>query len=245
MPNGGGIQTFQNSADALRYLQTAYGSANYREWQAIRRQFWSYQQYLSAGAPNFTFFGNTPGSGGLTLRDTNMPKAGSFGQVHFLLKAIRTRIYIEQRNLLAWTGLNNTTLHSDFIAGFVQAGELEFFINSRIFLQLPKPFLYAPPGGGEEWLRDRGVQSLTLTAGAPNTLNTTVSAGPHSTQLNKEDSVFLLDPNILIEAEQNFQVTINFPSGVIPVIATVIVNDSTNPLKIGVELDGIMFRPVQ
>jgi hypothetical protein len=49
----------------------------------------------------------------------------------------------------------------------------------------------------------------------------------------------------LIEAEQQFNVKLSFPSGVVPVLATNVVNDSTNPLKVGVILDGLLLRPVQ
>jgi hypothetical protein len=31
----------------------------------------------------------------------------------------------------------------------------------------------------------------------------------------------------------------------VPVLATNVVNDSTNPLKVGVILDGLLLRPVQ
>jgi hypothetical protein len=58
-------------------------------------------------------------------------------------------------------------------------------------------------------------------------------------------NVYFVDPNILIEAEQQFNVSLQFPSGIVPVLATNVVNDSTNPLKVGVILDGLLLRPVQ
>jgi hypothetical protein len=54
-----------------------------------------------------------------------------------------------------------------------------------------------------------------------------------------------VDPNILIEAEQQFNVKLSYPSGLLPVISTGVANDSTNPLKVGVILDGLLLRPVQ
>lgn len=243
--NGNGlVRTFANSADALRYLQAAFGSANYRSWQYLRQLFWDYQNYPEAGQSVFNFFGRAPG-GTVTLQDTNMPKASSFGQQHFLVKAIRTRLFIKTWDLQLWDGLDATTLASDYLMGFLHAGVLKWDINARNYLTLPKPFLYAPPGGGEEQHRNRGIDALTLSEGTPNTLLTFTSAPPYATQTNQEDGVFLVDPNVLIEAEQNFAVSIEFPSGLVPVIGTGITDDTSNPLKIGVELDGILFRPVQ
>ena len=242
--NGGLTRTFANSADALRYLQAAYGSSNYKSWQYLRRQFYSYQDYVEAGASVFNFFGAAPG-GAITRQDTNMPKAGSLGQQHFLLKAIRVRWWINTWTLTDWDGTDASTLASDIINGFLHAGVLKLDINARNFLTLPKPFLYAPPGGGEEWHRNRGIDALTLTEGTPNIVFTFTSAPPYATQLDAEQNVFLMDPNVLIEAEQNFAVSIEFPTGAIAVIGTGVTNDTTNPLKIGVELDGLLFRPVQ
>jgi hypothetical protein len=68
---------------------------------------------------------------------------------------------------------------------------------------------------------------------------------PWITQTKMRSNVYFVDPNILIEAEQQFTVKINYPSGAIPVIASGLVNDSTNPLKIGVIFDGLLLRPVQ
>jgi hypothetical protein len=68
---------------------------------------------------------------------------------------------------------------------------------------------------------------------------------PWVTQTKRRDNVYFVDPNILIEAEQQFTVQINYPSGLVPVLATNVVNDTSNPLKIGVILDGLLLRPVQ
>jgi len=57
--------------------------------------------------------------------------------------------------------------------------------------------------------------------------------------------VYFVDPNILIEAEQQFSVKLSYPSGSVPVLASAVANDSTNPLKVGVIFDGLLLRPVQ
>jgi hypothetical protein len=201
--------------------------------------------YLEAGASEFSFFADALGSNSTTIEDTNMPKANSFGQVHFLLKSVRTRMYIKTWDLLAFTGLDASTLVSDALLGFMQAGVLELEINGRKFLQIVKPFLYAPPGDSRPQIYSSGVQSLTLSEGTPNTIYTWVGPIPFATQIGKRRGVYVVDPNILIEAEQNFSCKIIFPSGLVTVIGTTVTDDTTNPLKIGVEFDGIEFRPVQ
>jgi hypothetical protein len=238
-----GMGGFASSAEALSYLQRKYGTANFREWQTLRFEFWSFQDYTAAGLISYNFF-STTAAGAITTFDTNMPKANSFGQVHFLIKAIHTRWSIANWDLTAWDGTDATTLVSDMIDGFCQAGYLRWTINNREFALIPKPFLYAPAADGQEWHRNRVIDAITLTEGTPNTLATLRSAPPYAT-LGRRENAYLMDPNILVEAEQNFNININFDRGVVPIIATTINNDTTNPLKIGVKLDGILFRPMQ
>ena len=71
-----------------------FGVIDYSRWQAIRWQWYSYVTYPSAGTTELNFFGQVAGQAGVTLQDTNLPKAGSFGQTHFQLKSISTDIQI-------------------------------------------------------------------------------------------------------------------------------------------------------
>lgn len=240
------MQTYNSSEEALRDLQNRYGSAVFTEWQTVRKKFYSYATYLEAGGVSFNFFSAAPGTSGLTAQDSNIPKPGSFGQQHFLLKSIQTKFFIETWNLAAFAGLDVNTLYSDLVMGFAQAGVMTVIINNKSFAQIPKPFLYCPPGDGEEQIYTAGVTSLTLTEGTPNTLLTFVTPPPYAT-LNQRccGNIYVLDPQIFIESEQNFTVNIDFPSGAVPVVGTDVTVDATNPLKIGVVFDGILFRPLQ
>jgi hypothetical protein len=237
--------TFTNSEQVLQYLQTTYGSADYKSWQSIRRQFYSFIIYPLLGINELVFFGSALGQGGITRQETNMPKAGSFGQNHFLLKSIKTKLFAADWMLHAWTGINTSTLYSDIINGFVQEGVLTLTIGARKILELPKPFMYAPNSDGAIELRREGLYSLTLSDGTPNVPLAFISAHPWATTDRRDMETFLVDPNVLIEAEQSFELKISFPSGAIPVIANDIIIDNTNPLKVGVILDGLVFRPVQ
>jgi hypothetical protein len=57
-------------------------------------------------------------------------------------------------------------------------------------------------------------------------------------------AAYLVDPQFLIGSDQNFMISIEFPSGLVPVIGTTVVASDTT-LYIGVEFDGIEIRPLQ
>jgi hypothetical protein len=232
-----------------------FGVIDYSRWQAIRWQWYSYVTYPTAGVGELNFFGQVAGQTGVTLQDTNLPKAGSFGQTHFQLKSISTDIQLGNNNLDGFTLANqvlntanpllpfdNFALASDFLNGFVQAGVLEFSVGARPFATIPKPFMYAPPPGSPNDYDNSYANQITAV---PTTGTSQVVGLPWITQTKMRSNVYFVDPNILIEAEQQFTVKISYPSGAIPVIANSLVNDATNPLKIGIIFDGLQLRPVQ
>jgi hypothetical protein len=226
-----------------------FGVIDYTRWQAIRWQWYSYVTYPSAGTTELNFFGQVAGQAGVTLQDTNLPKAGSFGQTHFQLKSISTDIQIAVNDVDGFTRANQATLDtralaSDYIGGFVQAGVLNFSVGARPFATIPKPFQYAPPPGSPLDLSNSYVNQISAVPN-PAAGATGVSGLPWVTQTKMRSNVYFVDPNILIEAEQQFNVKIAFPSGNIPILATNVVDDTTNPVKIGVILDGLLLRPVQ
>ncbi|MEY5145050.1 MAG: hypothetical protein RL745_417 [Actinomycetota bacterium] len=226
-----------------------FGVIDYTRWQAIRWQWYSYVTYPSAGASTLTFFGQVAGQTGVTLQDTNLPKAGSFGQTHFQLKSISTDIQIANNDVDGFTRANQATLDtralaSDFLGGFVQAGVLNFAVGARPFATILKPFQYAPPPGSPLDYDNSYVNQISA-APVPAAGAADVVGLPWITQTKMRNNVYFVDPNILIEAEQQFTVTLDFPSGAVPVLATNVVNDTTNPLKVGVIFDGLLLRPVQ
>ena len=226
-----------------------FGVIDYTRWQAIRWQWYSYITYPSAGATELNFFGQVAGQAGVTLQDTNLPKAGSFGQTHFQLKSISTDIQIASNDVDGFTRANQATLDtralaSDYLGGFVQAGVLRFSVGARPFATIVKPFQYAPPPGSPLDYDNTYVNQISA-APVPAAGAAQVVGVPWITQTKMRSNVYFVDPNILIEAEQQFNVSLQFPSGIVPVLATNVVNDSTNPLKVGVILDGLLLRPVQ
>lgn len=225
-----------------------YGVIDYSRWQAIRWQWYSYITLPTTNTPTeFNFFGNVVGQGTTTLADTNLPKAGSFGQTHFVLKTISTDIKVANNDLDGFTLANIATIDtfataSDYLNGFVQAGVLQLTIGSRPFATVPKPFQYCPPPGNQQDFENSFAPQL---AAAPTAGAAQVTGLPWVNQTRNRRNVYVCDPNIMIEAEQQFSVQISYPSGAIPPIATGIYNDATNPLKIGVILDGVKLQPMQ
>ena len=243
-----------------------FGVIDYSRWQAIRWQWYSYITYPAAGSTELNFFGQVAGQAGVTLQDTNLPKAGSFGQTHFQLKSISTDIQIASNDVDGFTRANQATIDtrataSDYIGGFVQAGVLNFSVGARPFATIVKPFQYAPPPGSPLDYDNTYVNQFSATTANPagfatNPQFSNVAANatqnvvgvPWVTQTKMRSNVYFVDPNILIEAEQQFNVNISFPSGAVPVLATNVVNiggANANPYKIGVILDGLLLRPVQ
>ncbi len=231
------------SQQVIRQLQQKYGSANFQRWQSLRRQFYSFIPYPTAGASELRLFGDAV-SGAVNKQLTNMPKAGSFGQNHFMLKAIRCSYFIQSQLTASYASTDATTLFTEFAAGIFQAGVFELQIGSRTMVQVPKPFLYMPPADGRAKTHSVGVRALTLTEATPNTLLTYDSAAPIAELNRGRQSLYLVDPNIVIEAEQNFNVTLKYPSGALPVTATTPIPNGTS-LYLGVILDGLVFRPQQ
>lgn len=238
-------QTFTNSELFLQYMQGKYGSANFNNWQSVRKRFYSFLNYGANGSTQYNFFGfAVSGTAGQNSQYTNMPKAGSFGQQHFLLKSIATDYYIkdDQNTLTLATAVDTSNVSAEFIMGFAQAGMLELDIGGKAYAQIPRPFLYCPPANGVVTETDVKALTFTLTEGTPNVMNAVDMFGTSADLNRNQNSAYLVDPNILIEAEQSFMVSINYPKGAIPLIAS---GKLTENFYIGVILEGILFRPVQ
>lgn len=226
--------------DAIR----ASGTADYNSWQYMRRKWYYRQLYPEAGVSQMTFFANPSGVGGLTLADTNIPQSNGFGNQYVIIKRIELGFYIKTWDIQAWAGTDASTLISDLWNGFPWGGVLELSIGSRLYCQTPMPLLYMPPGDGQAQLYDRGLDTLTLSEGTPNTLLTARSAAPYG-ELASQGNYYELDPYIGLIPRENFNLTLSFPTGVIPVIGTGVTDDTDNPLKIVATLDTITFRALQ
>ena len=223
-----------------RQIAKTYGTMAQGKLQTQRKQFYSYVQYPVAGSAQLKFFGQALGNSGSTLEITNMPVQGSFGTSSFIIKGISLKYKLANMinptpntNTDVYAGTDATTLATEFLNGVFCAGIAELTINAKSYLQISQPFQQMPPADG----RVRTYRSGQVSA------NTDVN--PDVTLSSRSENKYICDPEIFIAAQQNFAFSISYPSGAVPVRAASVVSDSTNPLYVGVVLDGIEIRPVQ
>jgi hypothetical protein len=236
-----------NSQAIVGKLQSRYGTYSRGQLQSQRKQFWSFIDYAN-GNSQYTFFGSALGDTATpNLQKTNMPVQGSFGTSSFLLKTIRMALYIPAPGInyaaATTTYLTDATsaLWADLTDGFAQAGLLKFTVGAKDFVTIPKPFLYAPPADGRSELFISNA-SVTEAAGAI----TTASFNAPEADLNRQaENVYNVDPELYIDFQENFRVSLEFPAGAVTRIGTTSLPSAAGNLFVGVVLDGVEFRPVQ
>lgn len=235
-----------NSQAIVSKLQSRYGTYARGQLQSQRKQFWSFIDYANGGS-TYTFFGSALGDNQTpNLQRTNLPVQGSFGTSAFLIKSISTNLYIPSNSTFGIDYTNTVTtyatdatsgLWSDLVNGFVQAGILTLTVGAKKFVQIPKPFLYAPPADGRS---DLTVTRLLATA------TPTYSAfAPEAELKTRAEEMYSVDPELYIDFQENFRITIDYPAGAVTRIGTTSLPSSAGKLYIGVVLDGVEFRPVQ
>lgn len=221
------------SQQIVSSLQQTYGTMQLGNKQAIRRQFYSYIQYPVAGTSQLNFFGSSIGNAGINTQLTNIPVQNSFGTSSFMLKAVRCTYFVPDGKLLSYDGTDALDFSAEFLNGIFHAGVFELKVNARTYFTFPKPFLFAPPADGRMQVYSGG-QAAAATDQVPYADLTRRTSG----------GLYIVDPNIFIEAQQNFTATIAYPSGQLAPIITGLL-DAGLTLFVGVILDGIEYRPVQ
>ena len=234
------FENITRSEQTVRALARTYGTMAEGQLQTQRKQFYSYVQYPVAGIAQLNFFGQAVGNAGANLEITNMPVQGSFGTSSFIVKGISLKYKIGNQinptigtNTDVYAGTDATTFTTEMLNGIFCAGIAELTINAKSYLQISSPFHQMPPADG----RVRNYRAGQASA------NDDVS--PDVTLSSRSENKFICDPEIFIATQQNFAFSVSYPSGAVPIRATGVVNDATNPLYVGVILDGIEIRPVQ
>lgn len=231
---------------ALQTLQRRYGSADWTRWEAQRWQFYDYIRYPAAGTTQLRFFsvalgGTDPVSGlAKTLEQTNLSKGASFGQVYFIIQQIRTHPFFIPKNrqhatIAADADVIYTTM-TDTMSKFVELmrrGILNISILAKKYFDIERPFVTAPPGFG-----------LTIYQHASSFLAGSTQGGIWAVPNPNGSSVYDANPPQVIEPEQSFEVTLDYPDGTSPVFTGLV--DSVDPrIDVGVILDGYIVRPAQ
>lgn len=196
------------------------------EFEAIRQSLYDFQTYAQAGQTSLTFFQTPAGQAGKTIQDTNMEIAGSLPNPKMqLVQSIEVLFYpsvLPSRGPIA----DEPSIFINDVYTVSKSGWLELFIGSKSYLR------EAPIGRFPPKTHMQGFSSIatSLTAGA-------------ATQSRDAYSVFagrpyMVDPWILLKPTQNFNVTLNWT-------AAVALNAADTAARIGIALDGILYRNSQ
>lgn len=246
----GPTMSMQHIARALPGYQEVmerYSVNNINQWEAIKQTLYDSVAYAAAGSTKLTFFalpiGQGTGFGGGTKNesDTNMYMASNIPAMQaFLVQAVELIFQPTTpgnagsaagvvAQLPAATGATAAPLIANDVFYFRRAGNLQIQIGAKNYLteaplsKFPSKTNYTVEGA----LSDAGTTAGLATAGQATRLAYAAIKGP----------VYRLSPaDLLLEANQNFQVTLNWPEGAQAI---------TNPARVFCVLDGILYRASQ
>lgn len=199
-------------------------SVNRGAVEAIRSSLYDFQAYAAGGQTSLTFFQVPVGQAGKTRADTNMELAGSLpSPKRFVVETLE--LYFQPGvpiDTVASTA-TNTAKYADDMLAFANGGFLDFFIGSKSYLT------EAPLGRFPASCGLRVDQSLAGTFAAPNMVK--------SQYAQMTGLIYRVEPNITLEATQNFNVSLNWP--------TAVAMPSGIAARVGVVTRGVLFRNSQ
>ncbi len=188
--------------------------------EVIWQPLYDYQAYAMGGATQFTFFQTPQGQGGTTLGDTNMTSPGMLPRPQeFLVTGIQ--VYFKPGNAVARAALAATVVQENWNdVNDILFGEsyLNFFIGSKSYL-VDGPIAkftscFGIAGGG--WRNGTTAADMNTSF---------IDYAKHSGRY------YSITP-VKLPANQNFNVTLNFPTAIGASVAG----------TIGVILDGFLYR---
>jgi len=190
------------------------------DMDVIYQPLYDYQAYAQAGQTSLSFFQNPIGQLGKTLADTNMESAGQLPSPQkFLVEAISIDFF--PGNPVDMGVVDTSPLNWADVYDVFKSGWLEFTVGSKSVLK------QGPLGAFPSNYRLGGGASITGAASVANTIDgvdyATFAGQP-----------FTIIP-AAIPANQNFNVTLNWPVAVPITVAA----------RIGVKLHGNLYRSVQ
>lgn len=199
------------------------------QYEGIRQTLYDFQTYANAGQTSLQFFQIPKGQSGKTIADTNLTSAGQLPQPqHFLVESIEILFFPGVNIGTLATTLAETEFSND-VYTVAKSGSLDFFIGSKSYLQ------EAPVG------RFPAKTCLKVEAAHAIERRQAVAADAED-QVSTDYATFagrpyFLAPPVLLVPNQNFNVTLTWPSAVsLP---------SGVDGRIGVVLDGILYRQSQ
>jgi hypothetical protein len=205
-------------------------SVNRPGWEAIRQSLYDYQAYAATGHTFLSFFSLPVGQAGKTQSDTNMTLAGQLPKnQEFLIQSVEIVIFPTTPTVAAQmpSALGATAVQAlvndVYIIG--RSGNLQMVIGS-------KPYLAEAPLG-----RFPPKTRLDIDAALSDATTAAANLAVRTGMAVWAGRPYVLDPApLLLPENQNFSIQLNWPEGAQPI---------ANPARIGVVLDGILYRRSQ
>ena len=198
-------------------------------WEAVRQSLYDFTTYAAAGHNTLNFFATPNGQGGKTLSDTNMTLAGQMAAAtEFLVNSVELLFFptvpaVAADNPAAF-GVGAVANAVNDAYKIARSGNLVFTIGSKVYLN------EAPLGrfpAKTHFQVDAALSQGGVVADTAQRVVYSYAAG----------RPYLLSPaDLRLTSSQNFGVSLNWPEGVQAI---------TNPGRIGVILDGILYRRSQ
>ena len=237
------------SEEILSTLQGRFGTQDPSQLQIQKWEYYDYVRYPVAGTNQLQFFTNPLGSsiGGVTktLEQTNMTRNAMF-DYPFIITEIKTHIFLLPKARQAAAVSANTSLITGGGAtasygapnGVYNAlwnlsgqGVLNVQFGQKTYFDIEQPFRFCPTGFGVDIISTTGF-------GAANVTHSAVWQ-----QSENPDDIYKVTPPVLVEKDQNLQISINFPNGTSTTIPQV---SAENVLvDIGLIFSGFAILPTQ
>jgi len=208
-----------------------YSVSKPNEIEVTRQSLYDFTTYAAAGQTSLTFFQNPVGQNGKTRADTNLDNAGQLPSgKNFLVTSIEVMLF---PGVLPSTESEDVALTaSEFINDVYtvqKSGYLDLFVLSKSFLT-EAPIGRFPPKTRLE------VDAAAAAASEAGTVGTNNLLVEHA-YASMSGRPYFVDPNITLISNQNFNVTLNWP--------TVVPLPSGENARIGIVMDGLMYRSSQ
>lgn len=205
-------------------------SVNRPGWEAVRQSLYDYQAYASAGQSQLIFFQVPAGQSSKTNSDTNMTLAGQLpANQEFLVESIEVNFL---PTVPAVAASNPSSFGAAAVAALINDAYIVGRTGNLVLTIGSKPYLTEAPLGKfppKVHYTVQGAQSDSSTAGASQATRSVFGYWTGRPYLLAPTKLYLI-------STQNFSVTLNWPEGVQAI---------TNPGRIGVILDGILYRKSQ
>lgn len=233
-------QTLQGSDAALAFLNERYGAVKYNQQSVKRYPYYYRYAYPVAGTVTVPFFGTGRAQSGDQI--TNIEQPNNFGNVSYLIEAFSFDYYLALPGFPATYTTDASTVYSDLVHGFTQAGFFSFSVGNLNWLQMPLPFKSMPPADGRVCnnvsmgafaFDQSGMSPFGVTGG-----QTVLCAADLERRALRK---FKLQNNIFLAPQQTFQAQINYDVGAVPAIGTDVITSGT-VLYLECRIDGWLYE---